>query len=255
MQTTNSASKEGAAAIVLAAGKGTRMRSDLPKVLHRLHGTPLVLHPIGAATDAGATHVVVVVGHGGEQVRQTVSASVSDGVELRFAEQQQQLGTGHAVLCALEQLRDAQGPAWVLSGDVPLLRAKTLARLADAWRTSSAKLALAIFRPEDNQGYGRILRDEGGRIVGIREQRDASPSELDIEECNAGVYCIDLDLLRRELPLLGAANDQGEIYLTDLVARAARDGAVAGVEIEAIEAAGVNTVEQLEALERHVDQN
>jgi UDP-N-acetylglucosamine diphosphorylase/glucosamine-1-phosphate N-acetyltransferase len=237
-------------AIVLAAGKGTRMQSDLPKVLHRLHDTPLVLYPMRAATEAGATRIILVVGHGGELVRAAVCAAELGDAKIRFAEQHEQLGTGHAVLCALGELDDATGPVWILSGDVPMVRAQTLDRLRDAWRQSGGGLALAIFRPDDAHGYGRILRDTAGDVVGIVEQRDASPAELDIEECNAGIYCIDLELLRDELPRLGRSNQHGEIYLTDLVALASRRGGVADVTVDPIEAAGVNTVQQLEQLEQ-----
>lgn len=225
------------------------MQSDLPKVLHPLHGTPLVLHPMRAALQAGATQIVVVVGYGGEQVRAAISSSLGDA-SVRFAEQHEQLGTGHAVSCALGELTTRTGPVWVLSGDVPLIRVETLTRLLDACRRSTAALSLAVFRPPDAHGYGRILRDRAGCIGGIREQRDASPAELEIDECNAGIYCIDLGLLRSELPLLGQGNEQGEIYLTDLVARAARRGQVGEVSIEPIEAAGVNTPAQLAELEQ-----
>jgi UDP-N-acetylglucosamine diphosphorylase/glucosamine-1-phosphate N-acetyltransferase len=250
MQASTPSEFTGPTAIVLAAGKGTRMQSDLPKVLHRLHGTPLVLHPIRTAVEAGATRIVVVVGHGAEEVRAAVSAADIGDSRVRFAEQREQRGTGHAVLCALEQLDDADGAAWVLSGDVPMVRAETLRRLAQARSRSTSGLALAIFRPEDRHGYGRIVRDERGCVVAIREQRDASPAEREIAECNAGIYCIDLTLLRRELPVLGHRNAQGEIYLTDLVAIAAKRGRVEDVCVEAIEAAGVNTPEQLAGLER-----
>jgi UDP-N-acetylglucosamine diphosphorylase/glucosamine-1-phosphate N-acetyltransferase len=243
---------EDAAAIVLAAGKGTRMQSDLPKVLHALCGTPLVLHPMRAAVEAGATRIVVVIGHQADLVQRTVRAHETARAEVRFAHQHEQRGTGHAVLCALEQLEGVVGAVWILSGDVPLIRPETLAHLAAVRRTSGGGLALATFRPDDTRGYGRIVRDSVGRVVGIREQRDATPAELEIQECNAGLYCIDLELLRSELPRLGQSNDQNEIYLTDLVARAARRGEVGAVLIDPVEAAGVNTVEQLEALEQVV---
>lgn len=243
---------EAPTAVVLAAGKGTRMNSDLPKVLHRLGGLPLVQYPMRAARTAGATRVVVVVGHGADDVRAAVQEAVDADDDVRFAEQHEQLGTGHAVLCALRELDDVRGPILVLSGDVPLLRAESITRLVEAWRTSEAGLSLAIFRPAQTHGYGRILRDSKGRVVCVREQRDASPGELAIRDCNAGTYCIDADFLRRELPRLGQGNAQGEVYLTDLVARAAERGAIASVMIDPIEAAGVNTPEQLEALSGHL---
>jgi UDP-N-acetylglucosamine diphosphorylase/glucosamine-1-phosphate N-acetyltransferase len=237
-------------AIILAAGKGTRMASDLPKVLHPMLGEPLVVHPIRAARRAEASRVVVVVGYGGEQVRQAVSERFADAEAwLRFATQAEQLGTGHAVACALPEVPDGDGIALVLSGDVPLLRAETLHELAARAGACSSGLALTTFRPADATGYGRILRDASGRVLGIREHRDASEAERAIDECNAGTYAVSLPLLRTELPRLGRSNAQGEIYLTDLVERAAAQGEVAALEIDPVEAAGVNTLQQLAELE------
>lgn len=234
-------------AVVLAAGKGTRMGSDLPKVLHPLLGEPLVVHAIRAARAAGATRVVVVVGHGAAQVQASLAGVFADFPGLAYAVQAEQRGTGHAVLCALPALADHTGDVLILSGDVPRLRAQTLERLALACAESPARLALATFHARTPQGYGRIVRD-GAVVVAIVEERDASPEQRAIEECNAGVYCVGASLLRKELPGLGTANAQGEIYLTDLVARAAGQGVVALVVPEA-EVAGVNTPEQLAALE------
>jgi bifunctional UDP-N-acetylglucosamine pyrophosphorylase/glucosamine-1-phosphate N-acetyltransferase len=216
-------------AIVLAAGKGTRMRSDRAKVLHPLRGEPF----------------------GGDGVRTAVDgAFAADRSRIRFAEQGQQLGTGHAVTCALAQLDDRAGTAAILAGDVPLVRPATVRRLFEAAERSRAQLAFATFAPADPTGYGRVIREQDGRVVAIREHRDASAAERAIAECNAGLYAVDLSVLRRELPRLGAANAQGEIYLTDLVAACARTDAVVALEIDAVEAAGVNTLDQLAALER-----
>jgi bifunctional UDP-N-acetylglucosamine pyrophosphorylase/glucosamine-1-phosphate N-acetyltransferase len=240
-------------AILLAAGKGTRMRSDLAKVLHAFAGDPLVLYPLRAARAFGVERSIVVVGHQAEQVRESIGARLpaSEGWRIAFAVQDQQHGTGHAVACALPELGETfDGMVVILSGDVPLLRAQTLAALARACEASSAHLSLASFRTPDPTGYGRILRDDQGRCVGIREQRDASPAELAIDECNAGVYCIRAELLRRELPQLQTNNAAGEVYLTDLVALRAHAGEVAVVEVDPLEVAGVNTPEQLHELEQ-----
>ncbi len=231
-------------AVVLAAGKGTRMGSDLPKVLHPLLGEPLVVHAIRAARAAGAARVVVVVGHGAALVR----GALAPFPGLEFALQAEQKGTGHAVQQALPALADHAGDVLILSGDVPRLRAATLERLAGACAGSPGRLALATFVPADARGYGRIVRDAAGRVAAIVEERDASAEQRAIRECNAGVYCAGVALLRNELPTLGAANAQGEIYLTDLVARAAGQG-VAALEVPEAEVAGVNTPEQLAALE------
>lgn len=226
------------------------MRSDRPKVLHLFHGAPLVTHVLRAACSAGAEPIVVVVGHGAEQVRDVLGGpSEPDGPPLRFAEQTEQLGTGHAVLCALPLLEGISGPVLVLSGDVPLIRDASLRALVAACNGSRAGLAVGVFEPADNQGYGRILRDGTGAVVGIREQRDASATERAIRECNAGTYCVDLDRLRAVLPTVRRDNAQGEIYLTDIVAPLAAMGDVVAVALAAFEAAGVNTPEDLAALE------
>jgi UDP-N-acetylglucosamine diphosphorylase/glucosamine-1-phosphate N-acetyltransferase len=241
-------------AILLAAGKGTRMRSDLAKVLHVFAGEPLVLYPLRAARRFGVQRSIIVVGHQEKQVRTLVRERLpaSEGWQIEFALQAQQNGTGHAVMCALPLLeRDAfDGAVLILSGDVPLLREASMVALAQACAGSSAGLALASFRAGDPTGYGRILRDASGRCVGIREQRDASAAELAIDECNAGVYCVRAEHLRRELVQLSADNAAGEIYLTDLIGLRAHAGEVAVVELDAVEVAGVNTPEQLIELEQ-----
>lgn len=231
-------------AVVLAAGKGTRMGSDLPKVLHPLLGQPLVVHPIRAARAAGVAAIILVVGHGAAAVRSTLSPAFPD---LRYALQAEQRGTGHAILCALPELAAHDGPVLILSGDVPGLRSATLRALVDRCAASPAGLALATFVPDDPRGYGRIVRDAAGRVEAIVEERDADAATRAIRECNAGVYCAAAAVLRRELPRIGTANAQGEIYLTDLVAAVAADG-VEALPVAADEVAGVNTPEQLAAI-------
>ena len=222
------------------------MRSPLPKVLHRFRGEPLVWHPVRAALAAGAQRVVVVVGHGADEVIGSLRTGFPEAHDaLCVAEQAQQNGTGHAVLCALPSLSDRTGPVLVLSGDVPLVRVETLSALAEGCTASSAGIALAIFSPPDTTGYGRIVRSAAGRIERIVEHRDATASERAIAECNAGLYAIDADVLRRELPTLGRANAQGEIYLTDIVERLATHGDVVGLAVDELEAAGVNSPEEL----------
>ena len=237
-------------AIVLAAGKGTRMRSPLPKVLHRFRGEPLVVHPVRAALAAGASRVVVVVGHGANEVVGTLRNAFPEAHDaLCVAEQPKQLGTGHAVQCALPSLSDRSGPVLVLSGDVPLVRVETLSALCEGASRSSAGIALAIFTPPDTTGYGRIVRDANARILRIVEHKDATPEELAIAECNAGLYAIEAEVLRRELPTLGRANAQGEVYLTDIVARLAGVGDVVGLAVDPLQATGVNSPEELAELE------
>jgi bifunctional UDP-N-acetylglucosamine pyrophosphorylase/glucosamine-1-phosphate N-acetyltransferase len=238
-----------AIALILAAGKGTRMRSDLAKVLHPFRGEPLILHPLRAAHAFGVTRTIVVVGHQAAAVEAAVEAGRPADCRVDYVLQAEQRGTGHAVLCARAALGEFDGAVLILSGDVPLLRAQTLAALADACAGSTAGMALAVFRPVDPSGYGRILRDAAGRAVGIREHKDASAAERAITDCNAGVYCIAAAHLRNELPQLRSDNAAHEIYLTDLLALRAAAGEVATVEVDPLEVAGVNTPEQLAELE------
>ncbi len=238
-------------AIILAAGKGTRMKSDLPKVLHTMGGDPLVAFPIRAAQTLGAQQVVVVVGYQGQLVRQQVQALFPDqGDALRFATQTEQLGTGHATMSALPQVDAHEGIALVLSGDVPLLRAETIDQLRAQCEASPAGLAMTSFVPDDPHGYGRVLRDDAGQAIGIREEKDATEQQRAITECNAGTYAVRIEHLRADLPRIGRNNAQGEIYLTDLVALGCERGAVAVLRIDPIEAAGVNTPQQLAQLEQ-----
>jgi bifunctional UDP-N-acetylglucosamine pyrophosphorylase/glucosamine-1-phosphate N-acetyltransferase len=223
------------------------MRSEAPKVLHLLRGKPLVAYPLQACAACGVRRVVVVVGHGGERVREACSGAWAGAAgDLAFAEQPEQRGTGDAVRCALPYLRRGE-PVLVLSGDVPLLGVATLEALVGAGRGRA--VAFATFRPPDPTGYGRVVRDGRGGVL-IREQRDASEAELRVGECNGGAYCFDPEFLAREVPRLEAANAQGELYLTDLVAVASARGAgVATVEVDPLEVAGVNTPEQLAELD------
>lgn len=195
-------------AVVLAAGEGKRMHSDLPKVLHPVCGRPMLAYVLDSAA-AVADEVVVVIGHGAARVRQAAGAG------LRFVEQREQLGTGHAVLQALPHLPD-EGTLLVLCGDTPLLEAAELERLVAAHGGNAATISTAF--PPDPDGYGRVVRDESGSLVRIVEESDASPEEKKTREVNAGTYCFNLALLKKYLPLLTNTNAQKEYYLPDLPA-------------------------------------
>ncbi len=206
--------------VILAAGQGKRMRSSLPKVLHPLGGRPLLGHVLATAHAllrdvAGAEPPVVVYGHGGEAIR----AAFADG-GCRWAHQAEQRGTGDAVAAAASQLT-ADGRVLVLCGDVPLLRAQTLACLLD---TPPDSLAILTASLDDPTGYGRIVRDRAGAVCGIVEQRDAGPDELALREVNTGTLLIPAARLQQWLGRLRADNAQGELYLTDVVAMAVADG-------------------------------
>jgi bifunctional UDP-N-acetylglucosamine pyrophosphorylase / glucosamine-1-phosphate N-acetyltransferase len=229
----------GLAAVVLAAGQGTRMRSAQAKVLHPVCGRPLGAWPVAAARAAGADPIVGVVGHQAEAVETALRAAVPDA-NLVFALQKEQRGTGHAVICAREALAAAATErVLILCGDVPGLTARTLDALVEA--SDDAEVALLTFAPEDPAAYGRIVRDAEGLPVAIVEAADATAEQRAITEVNAGIYCVSTALLFEALESLSADNAQGELYLTDLVAHAAKTGRrVAAIRVPPDEVAGVN---------------
>ncbi|MGZ3451244.1 MAG: bifunctional UDP-N-acetylglucosamine diphosphorylase/glucosamine-1-phosphate N-acetyltransferase GlmU, partial [Polyangiales bacterium] len=238
-------------ALILAAGKGTRMKSALPKVLHSIAGRPMIHYPVRAALDAGARRVVVVVGHGREKVEPYLKSAFRDLVETVVQEEQK--GTGHAVQIALPAL--ARGGAkddlvLITTGDAPLLRSDALAALVEgAAKDPSAAMAMLVATSEDAGSYGRILRKDG-RIVANREFKDASPEERTIKEWNSGVYAMRLGFLEKWLPELTPQNAQGELYLTDLIARAAGNGGVVDRPVSAESVEGINDRVQLSMLDR-----
>jgi bifunctional UDP-N-acetylglucosamine pyrophosphorylase/glucosamine-1-phosphate N-acetyltransferase len=236
------------AAIVLAAGLGTRMRSLRAKVLHELGGRPLVRYPLAALAGLGPARVVVVVGHQADEVRDAVLAS---GLPVETVVQAEQHGTGHAAQCAVPALGDFDGDVLLLYGDVPLVTTATLRRLWETHGATNADLTLLTMRFEDPAGYGRIVRDDAGRVRGIVEDRDATAAERAITEVNPGLYCVRASLLVPLLAELRADNAQGELYLTDVVGLAARAGrTIASVELERPEeVAGINTRAELAHME------
>lgn len=239
-------SEQALTAIILAAGQGTRMKSALPKVLHPVCGLPMVAWSVRLAQAAGANRIVVVVGHGREAVERDLAARFGDSVETVV--QTEQLGTGHAVRCGMEPLAKLEGEAILLCGDTPLLEKECIDALREARQGTPLALVTAVL--EDPSGYGRILRDEAGRVVGIREHKDASPEERRIKEWNAGVYLADLSFLRDALGRLKNDNAQRELYLTDIVATAREQGTpAAGVVWSAESVAGVNDRYQLSLAE------
>lgn len=231
--------------VILAAGQGTRMKSNRPKVLHQIAGQPLVAYPIGVANSIGSLRPIVVIGHGADEVRQAVGESVS------YALQSPQLGTGHAVLCARDQIDPSSEIVVVLYGDTPLITAGTLRRLIAAHRQAAAVVSLITFHPQDPALYGRIVRDEHGRIVEIVEYKEATSEQRAIREVNSGFFCYQTAWLLAHLDQLQPRAGHGELYLTDLVSIAAREGApVAHVECDETEVLGVNDRVQLAQAER-----
>lgn len=230
--------------VILAAGQGKRMRSDLPKVLHQLAGKPLLRHVIDAAREIGAEQICVVYGHGGEQVR----TALNSAADIAWARQEPQLGTGHAVLQAMPYSASSTRTL-VLYGDVPLIRASTLRRLIEVAGTGS--LALLTAHLDHPQGYGRIVRIDGD-VTRIVEEKDADDAERAIREINTGILVAPTAALARWLPTLGKRNAQGEYYLTDIVSLAVAEGmpVVTAHPDHAWETEGVNSKLQLATLER-----
>jgi bifunctional UDP-N-acetylglucosamine pyrophosphorylase/glucosamine-1-phosphate N-acetyltransferase len=236
------------AAIVLAAGKGTRMRSARAKVLHELLGRPLVAYPVELARDLGASPVVAVLGHQRGAVEGVLAARFGAGA-VTVVEQADQRGTGHAARLAMPALAGFEGIVLILYGDVPLLRRETLHALVGTARRYQC-LAIVTATPADATGYGRVVRDVRGHVTGVVEQKDATVDELAINEVNAGIYAAPAAFLREATAGLVAKNAQREYYLTDIVAHAARDGGgVSTVEADARDVAGINDREQLAAAE------
>ena len=235
--------------VVMAAGKGTRMKSLRPKVLHRLGGRALAQHVIDTAARLSARSVVVITGHGAGQVEAGLSAPAGGATALRYVRQEPQLGTGHAVQQAVPVLPD-DGVTLVLSGDVPLTRAETLQALIDL--CGGQHLALLTLQMADPTGYGRIVRGADGAVQAIVEQKDASEAQKAINEIYSGIMAVPTRLLRGWLARLDNRNAQNEYYLTDVVKFAVADGqAVKAHRIgDAVQVAGVNSPLQLAELER-----
>ena len=231
--------------VILAAGKGSRMQSERPKVLHEIGGQPLLTHVIGTAKALSPSQIHVVIGHGKKQIQN----AFADDSSLNWVIQEQQLGTGHAVSQALPSIPD-QANVLMLTADVPLLNASTLQAMLDNMSASPLTLLTAIV--SDASGLGRIQRDETNAVVGIVEHKDASVEELSIKEINSGIICADAEKLRGWLAKVENKNAQGEYYLTDIVHLAAEDGypIAATHPIRHSEVMGINSRSQLAIAER-----
>jgi len=236
------------AAIVLAAGKGKRMKSNIPKVLHRIHGRPMITILLDTLVRMKFDRIVVVIGHKGEMVQEALAT-----YPVAFVWQREQLGTGHAVMMAKEELADFEGTTLVVAGDVPLLSEGSIKLLFDMHiSTNSAATCLsAVF--DDPTGYGRIVRDgKSDRLKQIIEHKDATEAIRKIREVNSGTFCFDNRLLLQSLDQIGTDNAQGEYYLTDVIKALYDKGLPVSVAVarNPEEVKGVNSVDQLEHLER-----
>ncbi|MFN0083912.1 MAG: bifunctional UDP-N-acetylglucosamine diphosphorylase/glucosamine-1-phosphate N-acetyltransferase GlmU [Blastocatellia bacterium] len=204
--------------LILAAGLGTRMKSEQAKVLHKLGSRPLIAHTLHTAEQLDPEKILVVVGHQAAKVEETARAAVAEATagKLSFVPQPEQHGTGHAVLCAANALREARGLLIVCYGDTPLIKAETFRRLIAAHEADRNAATLLTIRVENPPAYGRIVRDAAGRFLKIVEQKDCTPEQRAITELNPGIYCFDIPALLDALARLTPANAQGEYYLTDV---------------------------------------
>jgi len=238
--------------VILAAGQGTRMKSQLPKVLHQIAGRSLLEHVLQTANAVAPATVTVIVGHGADQVRKSVGIRPNVG----FAVQEPQLGTAHALQQAESRLAERQGTVVLLSGDVPMLSADTLRRLLDAHHDAGAAATVVTSIVDRPYGYGRIVRSRG-RIARIVEERDASPAVRQIREINSGIYAFDLAPLFEALRAIASQNAQGEYYLTDLVAiyRRRKKPVETLMVANPDEIRGINSRSELAEVSRIVRQN
>ena len=241
-----------AAVVVLAAGEGTRMKSSIPKVLHEIGGRSLVGHAVKAAEELDPEHLVVVVGHGRDQV---IAHLTETAPKVRTALQEDQHGTGHAVQCALAELPELRGTVVVTYGDVPLLTGETLRTLVAAHEGQGNAVTVLTAQIAEPTGYGRVLRDDDGSVAGIVEEKDASASQREVNEINSGIYAFDAAVLRDGLARLTTDNTQGEHYLTDVLGIARSDGKRVGALplTDAVQTEGVNDRVQLARLHRELN--
>jgi bifunctional UDP-N-acetylglucosamine pyrophosphorylase/glucosamine-1-phosphate N-acetyltransferase len=233
-----------ASVVILAAGQGKRMKSTLPKVLHPVCGRPMLLHVLEAARAVKAQRTVVVLGHGHEQIRPLLPPDVVVAI------QEQQLGTGHAVLCAAEQL--LPGPMLVLPGDTPLIRGEALRAMVSEHFENRVAATVLTMDLQDPTGYGRIVRDADGSLARIVEHRDATPEELALHEVNSSMYVLPVPETLEMLRGVKNDNDQNEVYLTDVIAglRAKGERVAAHKVADATLVLGVNSQEELTEAER-----
>jgi UDP-N-acetylglucosamine diphosphorylase/glucosamine-1-phosphate N-acetyltransferase len=239
--------RKNVAVVILAAGMGTRMKSDKAKVLHEILGKPMILYVVKAARNIAGDDVIVVIGHQAPKVR----AILSDTAESRFAYQEQQLGTAHAVSCAMPQIPEHCDHVIVLYGDVPLIQPETITELVEGHLKARRQISLLAVELENPFGYGRILLDDSQQITAIIEEADATADQKRIKLINSGIYCIDKAFLLEALPKIRPSNAQGELYLTDIISIGYQEkrnmGVVVGTDCQQI--IGINTCQDLTVVE------
>ena len=232
------------AAVILAAGKGTRMKSDLPKVLHKINSKNLIDYVIESAMKVVGDNIHVVVGHQAQKVRDEIKKQFN----VVYAFQEKMLGTGEAVEVALAGLPEKIQNVLVLNGDVPFVKAKTLLNLIKTHKENQNAVTLLTVEVDDPTGYGRIIQNADGDVICIKEESDTTSEEKKVKKVNSGIYCFDLEFLEYVIPKIGSDNSQEEYYLTDTIGIAIKENKRTGL-ISADdwrEVAGINTLVQLE---------
>ena len=233
--------------IILSAGRGTRMKSDKAKVLHKINDKPMILRVAQTAKNVAGDCIVFVIGHQAEQVKKTVS----DFGDFIFAYQHEQLGTGHAVSCALPFLPDYVNDVVILSGDVPLLTSETIFRLIKDHKSAKRDLSLLAVNVDNPEGYGRVFYDENMNVTSIVEEADANIEQKSVKTVNSGIYCVDKELLSSSLKKIDSDNSQKEYYLTDIIQIGYFEGKKVGalVSDDYEEVVGVNSLNDLKKAE------
>jgi len=239
--------KDNVAVVILAAGQGTRMKSNKAKVLHEIAGRPMVLYVVETARKIAGDNVIVVIGHQAHKVREIISESAP----AHFAYQEEQLGTAHAVQCAVSHIPDACNQVVILCGDVPLIRTETITALIEEHLSAARDISLLAVELDNPYGYGRVLVDENRKVFGIIEEADASAAQKQIKLINAGIYCIHKAFLLQALPKIRTNNVQSELYLTDIMGIGHAENKEIGVMVgtDPLEVIGVNTIQELKRVE------
>ncbi len=240
------------AVVILAAGKGTRMKSDLAKVLHPLAGKPLLEHVLNQVSSLEPIRVILVVGYQADEVQQEIN---DPGIE--FVLQKEQLGTGHAVIQSEKALDGFDGDVLVLCGDMPLIKSETLSLLLEAHREKQAACTFLSLKADGDKDFGRVIRNDTGDVLKIVEHRDATAEEKTVDEYNSGVYCFQKSLLFKALTAIKPVNAQGEYYLTDTVQTLLESGhkVQAIPKKDANEILGINSIEDLNRAEQLLSEN
>jgi UDP-N-acetylglucosamine diphosphorylase/glucosamine-1-phosphate N-acetyltransferase len=239
--------RKNVAVVILAAGMGTRMKSNKAKVLHEIDGRPMIHYVVEAARKIAGDNVIVVIGHQATKVREIIGKSAA----VRYAFQKKQLGTAHAVQCAVPYIPDDCDEVIILCGDVPLIRAETITALVRDHLSAARDVSLLAVEVDDPHGYGRVLVDKNRKIFGIVEEADASPAQKKVKLINSGIYCIQKAFLMHALPKIRTDNAQCELYLTDIMGIGHAENRDMGVLIgsDPLEVIGVNTIQELKRVE------